>query len=178
MNDISSVLLAAKRGDRHAFAALVELLHPRAMRYATHMVGNNEDAEEAVQDTFVRVYDNLSRFRDDAAFDPWFFRILANRCRTLLSKRRRRFAVIEYGELPANASTPASSTGEFTAEIQFVLAGLPAEQREAFLLRHVEDMEYEAIAAVTGVGLSAVRMRVKRACDMLRTQLNAVYLNA
>lgn len=145
------------------------------MRYAQHMVGNSEDAEEAVQDTFVRVYDNLARFRDDAAFDPWFFRILANRCRTLLAKRKRRYAVIEYGELPSHAATPASTTGEFAAEIQFVLAQLPAEQREAFLLRHVEDMDYEAIAAVTGVGLSAVRMRVKRACDALRIQLNAVY---
>lgn len=148
------------------------------MRYATHMVGSSEDAEEAVQDSFVRVYDNLSKFRDDAAFDPWFFRILANRCRTLLSKRNRRYAMIEYGDLPPNASTPAPTSSEFVAEIQLVLDQLPAEQREAFLLRHIEDMDYEAISAVTGVGLSAVRMRVKRACDALRTQLNAVILDA
>ena len=178
MIEITPVLQAARRGDRHAFAALVELLHPRAMRYATHMVGNSEDAEEAVQDTFVRVYDNLPRFRDDAVFDPWFFRILANRCRTLMAKRKRRFAVIEYGDLPAHAATPASTSGEFAAEVQFVLDQLPAEQREAFLLRHIEDMDYEAISAITGVGLSAVRMRVKRACDALRTQLNEVYLDA
>jgi RNA polymerase sigma-70 factor (ECF subfamily) len=176
--EFDPVLQRAKRGDRHAFATLVELLHPRAMRYATHMVGNTEDAEEAVQDTFVRVYDNLSRFREDSAFDPWFFRILANRCRTLLAKRKRRWAVIEYGDLPASASTPASTSSEFAAEIQFVLESLPAEQREAFLLRHIEDMDYEAISAITGVGLSAVRMRVKRACDALRLQLNAVYLEA
>ncbi|MEP6832774.1 MAG: RNA polymerase sigma factor [Gemmatimonas sp.] len=178
MIELGPALQGAKRGDRHAFAALVELLHPRAMRYATHMVGNSEDAEEAVQDAFVRVYDNLSKFRDDAAFDPWFFRILANRCRTLLAKRKRRYAVIEYGDLPNNASTPASTSDEFAAEIQYVLNQLPAEQREAFLLRHIEDMEYEAIAAITGVGLSAVRMRVKRACDVLRSELNAVYMDA
>lgn len=177
MIEFGPVLQGAKRGDRHAFATLVELLHPRAMRYATHMVGSGEDAEEAVQDTFVRVYDNLARFRDDAAFDPWFFRILANRCRTLLAKRKRRYAVIEYGDLPPDASTPASTSGEFAAEIQFVLDKLPAEQREAFLLRHIEDMDYEAISAITGVGLSAVRMRVKRACDVLRTELNSVYSN-
>ncbi|MBC8090128.1 MAG: RNA polymerase sigma factor [Phycisphaerae bacterium] len=175
MNALLPALQGARRGDRHAFAALVELLHPRAMRYALHMVGSNEDAEEAVQDTFVRVFDNLSRFREDAAFDPWFFRILANRCRTLIAKRKRRYSVIEYGDLPANASTAASTSGEFAAEIQYVLNQLPAEQREAFLLRHIEDMDYEDIAAVTGVGLSAVRMRVKRACDALRVQLNAVY---
>jgi len=178
LTEIDPVLRAAKRGDRHAFAALVELLHPRAMRYATHMVGQSEDAEEAVQDTFVRVYDSLSRFRDDAAFDPWFFRILANRCRTLLAKRKRRYAIIEYGDLPAHAATPVAPSGELAAEIQLALDQLPAEQREAFLLRHVEDLDYEAISAVTGVGLSAVRMRVKRACDALRTQLNAVYLDA
>jgi RNA polymerase sigma-70 factor (ECF subfamily) len=168
--------LRAKAGDRQAFAQLVDALYPRSMRFALHMVGNREDAEEAVQDTFVRVYHNLGRFRDDARFEPWLFRILANRCRSLIVKRKRHSVLIQYGDVPerAGAVTNTMDGRDWTEEIHRVLDTLPAEQREAFLLRHVEDMAYEDIAAVTGVGLSALRMRVKRACDVLRARLSEV----
>jgi RNA polymerase sigma-70 factor (ECF subfamily) len=163
--------LRAKAGDRQAFALLVDATYPRALRFALHMVANREDAEEAVQDTFVRVYHNLQRFRDDARFEPWLFRILANRCRTLLAKRARHTAVIQYGELPDGVGATVDAERDWTEEVYKVLDTLPADQREAFLLRHVEDMPYEDIAAITGVGLSALRMRVKRACDTLRARL-------
>ncbi len=167
--------LRAKAGDRHAFAQLVDVLYPRSLRFALHMVGNREDAEEAVQDAFIRVYHNLGRFRDDARFEPWLFRILANRCRSLMEKRRRHAAIIQYGEIPERYSAPAAGPErDWTEEVYKILATLPVEQREAFLLRHVEDMAYEDIAAVTGVGLSALRMRVKRACDVLRARLSEV----
>ncbi len=163
--------LRAKAGDRQAFALLVDATYPRALRFAVHMVGNREDAEEAVQDTFVRVYHNLRRFRDDARFEPWLFRILANRCRTLLAKRVRHATVIQYGDLPDRVGAASDAERDWTEEVYRVLETLPTEQKEAFLLRHVEDMAYEDIAAITGVGLSALRMRVKRACDTLRARL-------
>lgn len=167
--------LRAKAGDRQAFAMLVDVLYPRSLRFALHMVGNREDAEEAVQDAFVRVWHNLGRFRDDARFEPWLFRILANRCRSLMEKRRRHAAVVQYGDVPERGGPIRENDDrDWTEEIYRVLATLPAEQREAFLLRHVEDMAYEDIAAVTGVGLSALRMRVKRACDVLRARLSEV----
>ena len=165
--------LRAKAGDRQAFALLVDALYPRSIRFALHMVGNREDAEEAVQDAFVRVYHNLGRFRDDARFEPWMFRILANRCRSLLEKRRRHSVVIQYGDVPdrIGAVDAEGYDRDWTEEVYRILETLPAEQKEAFLLRHVEDMAYEDISAVTGVGLSALRMRVKRACDTLRARL-------
>jgi RNA polymerase sigma-70 factor (ECF subfamily) len=165
--------LRAKAGDRQAFALLVDALYPRSIRFALHMVGNREDAEEAVQDAFVRVYHNLGRFRDDARFEPWMFRILANRCRSLLEKRRRHSVVIQYGDVPdrIGAVDAEGYDQDWTEEVYRILETLPAEQKEAFLLRHVEDMAYEDISAVTGVGLSALRMRVKRACDTLRARL-------
>jgi RNA polymerase sigma-70 factor, ECF subfamily len=167
--------LRAKAGDRQAFAQLVDVMYQRSLRFALHMVGNREDAEEAVQDAFVRVWHNLGRFRDDARFEPWLFRILANRCRSLMEKRQRHATVIQYGEVPERGGPVREGDDrDWTEEIYRVLATLPVEQREAFLLRHVEDMAYEDIAAVTGVGLSALRMRVKRACDVLRARLTEV----
>ncbi len=166
--------LRAKGGDRQAFAQLVDVTYARSLRFALHMVGNREDAEEAVQDTFVRVHRNLDRFRDDARFEPWLFRILANRCRTVLEKRKRHSVVIQYGDVPDRIGAVEEAERDWTEEVYKVLDTLPAEQREAFLLRHVEDMAYEDIAAITGVGLSALRMRVKRACDALRARLTEV----
>jgi RNA polymerase sigma-70 factor, ECF subfamily len=168
------VLMQARQGDRTSFARLVEHYYPRALRFAMQMLHHREDAEEAVQDAFIRVHDNLARFREDAPFDPWFFRILGNRCRTLMAKRKRRHEVLEYGDLPYDAASEDSADipdAGFARDVHTALASLPPEQREAFLLRHVNDMDYEEMAIVTGAKGSTLRMRVKRAIDTLRVRL-------
>ena len=169
-----AVVGRARTGDRQAFATLVEAYYPRALRFAAQMLGDAQDAEEAVQDSWIRVHDALPRFVDGAPFDPWFFRILANRCRTTMARRQRYRAVVEDRDVPLDAATPAAVHDDWSAEVRRALTHLPAEQREAFLLRHVEDLSYEDIASATGVGLSAVRMRVKRACDALKLLLDEV----
>jgi len=175
VNEINaSVPLRAKRGEEQAFIEIVEFYYPRCLRFARNMLSDDQDAEEAVQDAFVRVHDSFHRFREEARFDPWLFRILANRCRTLLSRNRRHRALIEYGEVPITAAAEEEYGADWAEEVRVVLDSLPAEQREAFLLRHVEDLSYEDIAALTGVRLSALRMRVKRACDTLRARLTRV----
>ncbi len=174
------ILRRAQQGDRDSFALLVESYYPRALRFAMQMLARREDAEEAVQDAFLRVHDNLTRFREDAPFDPWFFRILGNRCRTLAAKRKRHYDVIDYGELPIDAgseSAPDMPDPAFTRHLYRVLAELPAEQREAFLLHHVNDMDYEEMTIVTGAKGSTLRMRVKRAIDTLRVRLRDAALH-
>lgn len=166
-----AIPLRARDGDAEAFAELVTFFHVRCLRYARYMLGEEEDAEEAVQDTFVRVYDHLGQFRPDARFEPWLFRILANRCRTVRERRRRRESLVITGELPTVAAEAPAMSQDLLEEVEAALEELPAEQREAFLLRHVEDLSYEDMAVITGVRLSALRMRVKRACDTLRSRL-------
>ncbi len=166
-----AVPVRARSGDAAAFRELVGFFHLRCLRYARYMLGDDEDAEEAVQDTFIRVYDHLGQFRPDARFEPWLFRILANRCRTVRERRRRRESLVVTGELPAVAADAPDGNADLLEEVETALACLPSEQREAFLLRHVEDLSYEDMATVTGVRLSALRMRVKRARDTLRERL-------
>ncbi|BAH40940.1 RNA polymerase ECF-type sigma factor [Gemmatimonas aurantiaca T-27] len=168
------VLQQARHGDRASFARLVEHYYPRALRFALQMLHHREDAEEAVQDAFLRVHDNLARFREDAPFDPWFFRILGNRCRTLMAKRKRHHETFEYGDVPVDAASDAETDipdEGFVRDVHQALAQLPPEQREAFLLRHVNDMDYEEMTIVTGAKGSTLRMRVKRAIDTLRVVL-------
>ncbi len=172
----SSIVQRARRGEPEAFARLVDFYYARCLRFALHMLGNREDAEEAVQDTFVRVHGALERYDEVDRFESWLFRILANRCRTRWTRERRHSKLVVYGDLPVDAGTAPDEGGatEWREEIQQALTSLPTEQREAFLLRHVEGLGYDEIAAATGAGVSALKMRVKRACDALRARLAEV----
>jgi RNA polymerase sigma-70 factor (ECF subfamily) len=168
-----SVLVhAARGGDVRAFAALVDAYYARCLRFALHMLSSRTDAEEAVQDTFVRVYRALPNYEERESFEPWLFRILANRCRSAGARARRRAELVEYGDVP---ETPTEGRHDsaiaWREEINHALAALPPEQREAFLMRHVEDLSYQDMAVATGTGVSALKMRVKRACDALRVRL-------
>lgn len=171
----SLLIHAAREGDVRAFATLVDMYYARCLRFAMHMLTSRRDAEEVVQDTFVRVYRALSSYREQDAFEPWLFRILGNRCRTAGARERRHAEVMEYGEVPERAIAARHDTEiAWREEIERALYSLPAEQREAFLMRHVEGLSYEDMVTATGAGLSALKMRVKRACDALRLRLSEV----
>jgi RNA polymerase sigma-70 factor (ECF subfamily) len=138
------------------------------------MLASRADAEEAVQDTFVRVYRALASYREQDSFEPWLFRILANRCRSAGARLRRHAQLIEYGDVPERPTARPQDGAAWGEEIELALAALPVEQREAFLMRHVEGLSYEDMVVATGAGLSALKMRVKRACDALRARLMEV----
>jgi RNA polymerase sigma-70 factor (ECF subfamily) len=164
------------RGDVHAYAELVARYRDRYARYALHMLGNREDAEEALQDAFTRAYRSLARCDDPERFGAWLFRILVNRCRTAGARRGRRartFVTDEAALLEASEEHP-STRAAWREEIEHALSRLRPEQREAFLLKYVEDLGYEEMSQMTGVGISALKMRVMRACERLRELLNEV----
>ncbi|MDX2194254.1 MAG: RNA polymerase sigma factor [Gemmatimonadales bacterium] len=173
---LEETIAAARLGDTEAFRVLVERYWPRCMRIAERMLGNAQDAEETVQDTFVRVHRALPNYREQQRFEPWLFRILGNRCRSRLVTRR---AWRDTVTLDESFDAPVTGLSEAEAHawrdaVERAMGGLPPEQREAFLLRHVEGLEYEEMMQVTGAGLSALKMRVKRACDALRRRLEDV----
>ena len=163
-------------GDVESYALLVARYRPRLGRYAVHMLGHPSDAEEALQDAFVRGYRSLARCDDPERFGAWLFRILVNRCRTHGARRTRREKTVVYDEsavLEARVAHPAEQSA-WREEIERALGRLDRDQREAFLLKHVEDLSYEEMSTMTGVGISALKMRVKRACDRLRIMLEEV----
>ncbi|HWO87917.1 MAG TPA: sigma-70 family RNA polymerase sigma factor [Gemmatimonadales bacterium] len=162
-------------GDVEAFGVLVARYRPRCARFATHMLGSREDAEEAVQEAFIRAYRALHRC-DPERFGAWLFRILANRCRTHRGRRvrRDRLVVADEAAMLGASTRPTTDRAAWREEIARALAQLPADQREAFLLKHVEELSYEEMVERTGAGISALKMRVKRACDRLKIMLSGV----
>ena len=160
-------------GDTAAFTTLVDRHAAACARFATRMLGNREDAEDATQETFLRAYRSLARYEERQAFRTWLFQILINRCRTagVRRQRRHRMFLVDDNAIAAASVRPASDAGDLRAELQRVIDALDPDQREAFLLKHVEQLSYDEMAAATGVGVSALKMRVKRACDRMQWML-------
>jgi RNA polymerase sigma-70 factor (ECF subfamily) len=163
-------------GDDAAFSLLVARYRDRYARFALHMLGNSADAEDVLQDTFVRAYRSLGRCADPSRFDSWLFSILINRCRTAGARRRRRERTVtsDDGALISAAEDHPADQSAWREEIRYALGKLPPDQREAFLLKYVEELSYDEMAVLTGVGISALKMRVKRACERLRELLQEV----
>lgn len=162
-----------RAGDLEAFALLVGRYQGRFLRYARNMLGSVEDAEEAVQDAFVRAYRGLDRSEVDR-FPAWAFRILVNRCRTAFRRRERRrrlFAGWDAADQADLAADPPAPESAWREEVDRALAELPVDQREAFLLKHADDLSYAEMRDLTGASVPALKMRVSRACDRLRSLL-------
>ena len=162
----------ARDGDEASFGLLVERYYPRLLRYGVRMLGSRVDAEEAVQDAFVRAHRSLARYEERSQFGPWVFRILVNQCRTIGAKRRRRDRTfVPYGAESGSAAAIDTTELQWQVDVQGALMRLAPDAREALLLKFVEDRSYEDMAELTGVGVSALKMRVKRAREQLREYL-------
>ncbi len=170
MSDDAADVQRVLAGDVDAYAALVDRYYDRCARFAIRMLGNRDDAEDALQATFLRAYKALHRYQERDRFSAWLYRILVNQCRSIAARRAHRDRVFVREEallLNAPDRTPNWS-GDDEEFVQRVLSELDPLLREAFLLKHIEEMSYEEMSALTGVGVSALKMRVKRACDRLR----------
>jgi RNA polymerase sigma-70 factor (ECF subfamily) len=161
-------------GDDDALTPLLERHAPPLMRYATHFLRSADDADDVLQDVFLRARQAFRRGARPEDLAGWLFRVTVNRCRS----RHRRWWPFVRGEAAyertATAGEAEALRFEWREEIERALATLSPPLREAFLLKHVEGMDYETMARATGSGIAALKMRVARARQQLRQQLEAV----
>jgi RNA polymerase sigma-70 factor (ECF subfamily) len=169
----SDLVRRALDGDAQAFTTLALRHTPACLRFASRMLGTREDAEDVTQETLVRAYRALAVYDGRTAFRTWLFTILVNRCRSALAMRMRRSRwflgdsnAVERASIPSHGADT-----ELRVELTRALDTWPSEQREAFLLKHVEGLEYTEMSAVTGANVSALKMRVQRACAALKQEL-------
>ncbi len=158
-------------GDTDLYRVLVERYRRRFGRYAVGMLGDRDAAADAMQEAFIRAYDSLASLRDPDGFGRWFFRILTNQCHNSIA-RHRPAADVAAVDPPARERTERMvEQAELGAAIEAALNDLTPEQREAFVLKHVDGHSYEEMAELLGVGVDALKMRVHRARDALRASL-------
>ncbi len=186
MEGIDAAAVArARAGDREAFRELVERHSRHIFRLAYRMTGNEEDAEDVVQETFLRAYRNLARFEGQAEFSTWLHRIAANCAIDVLRRRAPAAAafpieLIETGE--TSVGTGAAFGGPerdlFAADVRRKLAAsleaLSPMERAAFVLRHFEGKPVAEIARALDVRLGAAKNCIFRAVSKLRRELAAL----
>lgn len=154
---------AAQDGDLDAFEALVRHHQPAVYRVALRMLGSDADAQDAAQETFVRAWRGLARFRGDSAVSTWLYRIVTRRCLDVIAARRPADDLEQV--VPAGGADPAE-TVELRERLRAVtdaIAALPGEQRAALVLREFEGLSYQSVAEVLDTSVPAVKGRIHRA---------------
>lgn len=177
----AQLVKAAQGGDRQAFGHLVEHFQDRLVRAACGLVRDAGVAEDIAQETFVRAYLGLGRFRGDSAFYTWLFGILLNVYRRFLRRSRRDRTTGLTGVEPVDGAPSPSrraAVGEELGRALRAIEHLPRRLREVMVLRHVEGMSYEQIAAAAGCRIGTVRSRLHRARALLVTRLGHTRVEA
>lgn len=163
------LILRCQNGDHGAFAELVQRYHLRMRYYLRKMLGDVHRADDALQELWFDVFRALPRLRDTEAFTAWLYRIARDRAYRQL-RRHRVMEPLEPTTLAA-AEVDDAFSPEDAAAIHAALDHLTPEQRETLILRFIEAMSYERIAAVTGVPVGTVRSRLHHAKRALRRLL-------
>ncbi len=171
----------ARDGDTEAFRVLVERHSPLVFRVAYRLTGNEHDAEDVVQETFLRAYSRLELFEERSHFGSWLYRIAANCSYDVLRRRARtdkRFAPsddLEDGSDRFPSEDPAPDRLAFGAEVrrrlEMALERLSASERSAFVLRHFEGMSIEEIGGALDLDTSATKHSIFRAVKKVRRAL-------
>lgn len=165
--DENECITRAQRGDVAAFSELVKRYQERIYRFLVRLTRSQDDALDLTQETFLRAYQGLPGWRPDARFTTWLFRIARNLAFDLLRRHKRvEFVALEEDADiadPAPGPDAALETTQRLHMLEAALLRLPVEHREILLLREIEEMSYEEIAAVLDLNPGTVKSRIARA---------------
>jgi RNA polymerase sigma-70 factor, ECF subfamily len=175
-------------GDEPAFETLVHKHAPKAYQISFGLLGNKLDAEEVVQDSFIKVYKNLDKFRGDSSFTTWLYRIVTNLSRNKYHWHRRRGSEVNVSmsnnycseneiqsdmEIPDDRLEPSKAleNRETGMKLTNAIKKLSDKLKEVIILRHIEDMSYSDIAGLLHCELGTVKSRLARAREALKLEL-------
>ena len=159
----------ARGGDLEAFAEFMRTFERRIRAVCYRLLDDARDVDEAVQDTFVQAWRNLERFRGDAAPYTWRYRIAVNE--SLMRRRRKTLPTSELQETNVSAGEDAFAAADARAFLIERLRALPDDYRAAVVLRDVEGLSNDDVAAALGVTLAAAKSRIHRGRMQLRAEL-------
>ncbi len=171
----AELVVQALRGSERAFGEIVRRYQDLLYRHAERMTGRRDDAEDVVQSAFIKAHRNLRKCRDPERVGAWLFRIGANACKDFLKSQRTTVPVEKMPGLVATDGDPEreAELGSVRNEIEQALRSLPVEQREAFLMKHVEGWSYTEMSETLDVSVPALKMRVHRAREELQVLLQS-----
>lgn len=175
--DVAHLVERAKAGDRTAFDELVRATHVDTYTLAYRLTGDEEDARDVVQEAYLRAYRGLKRFRGDAQFSTWMYRITANCAANQLGRRQKHRHDELNEELGVTDDRPSidpqahAEVVDLRGRLRVALDALPPKLRSVVILRDIYDLPHESIAAELGISESAAKVRLHRARRKLREEL-------
>ncbi|MGQ0805970.1 MAG: RNA polymerase sigma factor [Actinomycetota bacterium] len=174
VEELERLVAVAREGDRDAFDELVRRTYVDTYTLAIRLTANEEDARDVVQEAYLRAWKGIGRFRGDAQFSTWLYRITANAAYTLVQKRRRRRTepletADEPVELRRDAQPEAAAESAVVLEqLSDAVAQLPPKLRSIVVLKDVYGLSHEAIAEELGISVAAAKVRLHRGRKKLR----------
>ena len=177
LSELDRLVLAAQAGDRPAFDELVRRTYVDTYTLALRLTADEEDARDVVQEAYLRAWKGLDRFRGDAQFTTWMYRITANAAYTTVKKRRRHRSeslegVEDVIELHPDAQPEgAAETQALLARLSTALEQLPPKLRVLVVLKDVYGLSHEEIGEELGISVAAAKVRLHRGRKKLRDLL-------
>lgn len=171
------VIDRARQGEDAAFEHIVRETYAEMYGLAYRLLGNEDDARDVLQEAYVRVHKSLRKFRGDAAFTTWLYRITANAAYTFMRKRQKhRHDQIDRIDEPESAAPlpeEVSQNSDLRDELKELLLDLPPDQRVVVVMKDIYDLPHEAIAEELGISVTAAKVRLHRARKRLRAVLES-----
>jgi RNA polymerase sigma factor (sigma-70 family) len=169
--DEEAIIRQCLAGDQDAYSVLVDRYKTMAYNVAYRMAGDEDTAKDLAQDSFIAAYAGLDGFRFGSKFSSWLYSIILNKCRDHLRLIKDTVSTDDVAEImPDKGISPeqAASAHQSSDVLQRALKALPPEYREVLILKHIEGLDYQEIAAVTGTGIPALKVRAHRGREMLK----------
>ena len=172
--DEEAIIRKCRDGESDAYSILVDRYKAMVYNVAFRMLGDGDAAKDAAQESFIAAYAGLRQFKFGAKFSSWLYTIVLNKCRDYLRASKKTVSTEDLSDLRTDSGTSpehAASAKQRKDLLQRALDALPAEYREVLVLKHIEELDYHEIAAITGDGISALKVRAHRGREMLRRKL-------
>ena len=171
-----------RAGDLDAFSQVYDQYERQVYRYAYHILGHRDDADDVKQETFVKAYQAISSFRSESSLQTWLLRICGNLCRDRIKSWDRRKVTYDstlrddvLGSTDESDSPQTlAERKELTGIILKALHGMPPAQREIIVLHEIEDLSYEEIAEVLGCSRTSIKLRLFRARRSLKERVTSL----
>lgn len=169
--DEEAIIRQCLDGDEDSYSALVDRYKAMVYNVAFRMLGDGDTAKDIAQESFIAAYKGLGQFRFGSKFSSWLYSIVLNKCRDHLRLVKETVSTDDIaGVRPDTGPSPevAAAAQQSRDILQRALDSLPAEYREVLILKHIEELDYQEIAAITGAGIPALKVRAHRGREMLR----------
>jgi RNA polymerase sigma-70 factor (ECF subfamily) len=161
-------------GEADSYSILVDRYKIMVYNLAYRMLGDGDAAKDIAQESFIAAYGGLKTYKQDAKFSSWLYSIVLNKCRDYLRQAKENIPLDDISEIrPGSDISPeqAAAAHQSSDMLQQALDSLSAEYREVLVLKHIEELDYQEISAITGASVAALKVRAHRGREMLRTIL-------